>query len=444
MKPCRIISVLAFLFITSFYCKSANSELLDRIIAVVGEEPILFSELNEMVFFTLQQSGRNLSSITPEELNNFRKLILKNMIQEKILAAQAEAESLTVKKEEIIKQRDAHVNKLLENYGSPEELDIELNKIYGVGLQKLKQRLYKQYADEFLKMQLKQKLVREIKLTKSEIEDFYSRFKDSLPMEPNSINVGHIMVKVKPSDVLEKLALEKIKVIQNELSLGKSFDSVAAIYSDDPGTRDKGGDLGFFIRGEMDPTFEQAAFELNVNQTSKPVRSQFGFHIIKLTERRQREIRAKHILVMVRPGQNEIETAINLLDSIRSLSSNDSLFSLYAAQFSHDKLSKIKGGELGWLPENELDISYSAIIKTLEVGEISKPEYIKSTNAVHIFRLKDRKESRKYTLAQDWEKINQFATNYKLSNEIEKLVKEWQNKIYVENRLDQELSNQLQ
>jgi peptidyl-prolyl cis-trans isomerase SurA len=386
----------------------------------------------------MQQSGRNLATLTPDEVQHMRREILKRMIQEKVLVAQADAESLQVVREDIIKQRDAHLTRLMERYNSPEEFNEELKNIYGIGLTKLKQRLYKQYANEMLKMQLRQKMMRNIKLTKSEVEDFFNRYSDSLPLEPNSVNVSHIMIKVRPNPELETKALSRIKEILDKLAGSESFEDLAKEYSEDPGTRDRGGDLGFFQMGEMDPTFERTAFKLDVGQISKPVRSQFGYHIIKLVERRERTVHAKHILIMVRAGEEDVEKTRNWLDSIGTLCANDSLFTHYAEKYSQDKTSAGSGGNLGWMPEDELNSEYAETVKNLQEGNISKAVYIKPTNSAHIFKVIKRNPERKYSLKEDWNKISQYATNFKLSRDLERMVEEWQGKIYIENRLQTE------
>ncbi|MEW6042445.1 MAG: peptidylprolyl isomerase, partial [Elusimicrobiota bacterium] len=251
----------------------------------------------------------------------------------------------------------------------------------------------------------------------------------------------HIMIKIKPDPKKEKEALDRIKEIKEKFAAGASFENLAKIYSDDLGTKENGGELGFFSLGEMDPAFEQAAFKMNPGQISDIVRSQFGYHLIKLIERRERAVNAKHILIMVKPDTEDIEKAKIFLDSIRNLCINDSLFSHFALLYSEDKKSKMSGGDIGWIPEDELSSDYSDPLKNIGVGDISKPIHTEIDNSMHLFKLKNKVQQRKYTLEQDWDKITQFATNYTLSKKLEKLVEQWSKKIYIENRLELEEKN---
>ena len=417
-----------------FACSALHAARLDRIVAVVDNQIILESELNEMAAFTYQSMGKAVPETSPE-FDQFRKTILDKMVEDKLLLKEAEAESVTVSRDEILRQRDLQIDQYVQKLGSREALEQELKKNYGLTLNKLKKNLEDQLNEQMMKMRLTEILRQKNVPTREEVAKFYTDYRDSLPTEKSSIHVAHIMIEIAPSPDIVAQAEKRIKAVEEELLAGKPFESLAKQYSEDPASAAQGGDLGFFQKGLLDVSFEKAAFALGIGEVSKIVRSTYGFHLIKLEERRENEIRVRHILILVRPGAADTLRVTRELDSLRTALATDSAFSKAASVLSQDKLTKSKGGDLGWVGADNLNEDYKKAIADLKTGENSAPVLIRG--ALHLFRVLDRKEQRALTLDQDYETVRSFAENYKLKKQLQVLTDRLRKKVYVENRLDQ-------
>ena len=424
----RTLLLLGFLSAALF-----SATRLDRIVGIVDNQIILESELNETAIFTYQSMGKAVPFGSPE-LEQFKKTILGKMIEDKLLLKEAEAESVTVSRDEVVRQRDAQIDQYVQKMGSREALEEELKKNYGLTLNKLKKNLEDQISEQMMKMRLTEMLRQKNIPTRDEVEKFYTEYRDSLPKEKSSIHLAHIMKEVAPSPAIVEQAQKRIKAIEDELFAGKSFESLAQRYSEDPASAKQDGDLGFFQKGLLDVAFEKAAFSLGVGEVSHIVRSSYGFHLIKLEERRDNEIRVRHILILVRPDAGDTLRVSKQLDSIRLAAASDSSFAKAAAGVSDDKLTKLKGGDLGWLSGEALSEDYKKAIVDLKAGENSAPVLI--TGAYHVFRVLSRLDERPLTLDQDYETIRNYAENYKLKKQLQIITDRLRKKVFVENRFD--------
>jgi peptidyl-prolyl cis-trans isomerase SurA len=363
-----------------------------------------------------------------------KRQVLESMIEDKLLLKEAEEESIQVSHDEIVQQRDQTINMYIQQMGSREALEKELVEKYGTTLVKLKKTLYDQVREQFLKVRLTEMLKRKYAITKKEVEKFYLDYRDSLPKEKSSIHLAHIMKKIEPAEEIISQSKKRIEAIEEELLSGKSFETLAKEYSDDPVSAKNGGDLGFFQKGFLDKAFEKVAFALNIGETSKITRSRYGFHIIRLEERRgEKEIRVRHILVLVRPNTGDSLHTRDMLDSIRTLITADTQFVQCAKTISDDKLTKHKGGDLGWVSRENLSPAYKDAIAELSVGETSGPVLI--GNAFHIFRILGQKDDRRLTLENDFEILREFASTYKLKGEIKNICNRIRKRVYIENRM---------
>jgi len=188
--------------------------------------------------------------------------------------------------------------------------------------------------------------------------------------------------------------------------------------------------LGFFQKGELDPEFEKAAFSLKAGEISGVVQSQFGFHLIKLEEKKGDQIRARHILLIAKPSEKDLTEAKRRTDSLYQAIQNGADFGELANQFSQDEESRAQNGDLGWFPVAQLEPVFQEALKDLKIGEYSPP--VESRFGLHIFKLMEIKESRKISLETDWDSIKEMARRYKTNLEIQEWLKELQKTTYVE------------
>jgi peptidyl-prolyl cis-trans isomerase SurA len=404
---------------------------LDRIIAVVDDQVILESELDEVTVYAFQSQNKAVPQ--GEEYQATRRTVLKSMIEDKLLVKYAELDSVTVSDDEVAAQREQQIDMFIKQVGSREALEAELQSKHGLTLSKLKKNLDDQIREQFLKGRLTEKLKFMYAPTRKEIERFFRDYRDSLPRQKSSVHLAHIMRKIEPSAAVVDSARKKIEAAAGRLSSGEGFAALVEAYSEDTVSAKNGGDLGFIEKGFLDKNIEQAAFTLNPGDISGVVRSRYGFHIIKTEERRDKAVRIRHILVFVRPDADDTLRTRAFLDSVSRVASTDSLFSVVAGMVSDDKITRHKGGDLGWVSQNNLSGAYQKAIADLSPGENGPPVVI--DDACHVFRLLDRTDARGLTLDDDFAIIKELATNYRLKQEIGRICDRMRQKVYVENRL---------
>ncbi|EQB63126.1 MAG: PpiC-type peptidyl-prolyl cis-trans isomerase [candidate division Zixibacteria bacterium RBG-1] len=406
---------------------TSAQEVVDRIAAVVGNQIILESELETQVQIYLTQSG--VTNPTQQDFNRLKQDILEQMINDRLILVQAEKDtSLRVGPIEIENALDQHLERLKSQFGSEEEFIKQLEK-ENLTLKDLKRRYKQEVRNQLLKDRLVQKRVAKVNVSTKAVKDFYEMYKDSLPEQPQSVHLAHILLTVQLSQsTLDSLKI-KLENIRKEATSGTDFATLAAKYSEDP-TAKTGGDLGFFQKGELDPEFEKAAFGLKVGEISGVVQSQFGLHLIKLEEKKGDQIHARHILLIAKPSEKDLAEARDKADSLYQAIKNGADFGELANQFSEDEESKVQNGDLGWFPVAQLEQVFQDALRDLKVGEYSPP--VESRFGLHIFKLVGQKESRKVSLETDWDSIKEMARRYKTNLEIQDWLKELRKTTYVE------------
>jgi peptidyl-prolyl cis-trans isomerase SurA len=262
-----------------------------------------------------------------------------------------------------------------------------------------------------------------------EVKDFYETYKDSIPDQLEAVKLSHILLEIKPSQATLDSLKKRAGMVLELVKKGEDFAQLASLYSEDPSGKE-GGDLGFFKRGDMIPKFEEAVFALNPGEVSNVVETEFGYHIIKVEERKDDRVHARHILILVRPSPEDTLKVFALADSLYQKLLGGTDFGEMAKQFSSDEESKKLGGELGWYPVASMTPEFKEGVKSLKTGEISPP--IKSQFGIHILKVLDRKEQRKITLEDDWDTIKDMVRRKK-TNE---LVAKWSEKLRQETYVD--------
>jgi len=402
-------------------------EVVDRIAAVVGNQIVLESELETQVQIYLAQSG--VTNPTQEDFKRLKQDILEQMINDRLILVQAEKDTtIRVSPTEIENALEQHLERLKSQFGSEEEFIKQLEK-ENLTLKDLKRRYRQEVRNQLLKDRLVQKRVAKVNVSAKAVKDFYEMYKDSIPEQAQSVHLAHILLTIElSSSTLDSLKV-KLENIRNEAISGVDFATLAAKYSEDP-TAKMGGDLGFFQKGELDPEFEKAAFSLKAGEISGVVQSQFGFHLIKLEEKKGDQIRARHILLIAKPSEKDLTEAKRRTDSLYQAIQNGADFGELANQFSQDEESRAQNGDLGWFPVAQLEPVFQEALKDLKIGEYSPP--VESRFGLHIFKLMEIKESRKISLETDWDSIKEMARRYKTNLEIQEWLKELQKTTYVE------------
>jgi peptidyl-prolyl cis-trans isomerase SurA len=295
-----------------------------------------------------------------------------------------------------------------------------------------------------LASEAQRKITEGLKVTPNEVRNFFTTLPaDSVPVIPIEYEIGQI-VKQPPVSVEEqKAARDKITDLRSKIVSGeKSFVTMARLYSEDPGSAKKGGELDFFGRGTMAPEFEAAAFNLkNKGDISEVIKTKFGYHIIQLIERRGDYINARHILIIPKVSPFDLAKAESTLDSISNLIALDSItFDKAVVKFSDDP-GKVNGGLLQnpssgntRFPADELDPKVFFLVDKLQVGQTSTSVPFLTedgTQAYRLLYLKQRTTPHKANLRDDYNVIQQWALDMKKKEAMLKWVSEKSKKAYI-------------
>lgn len=421
------IKLIAFLLACTV--SSFAQEVMDKIVAVVDNEIILKSELDFQV--GVYASQRQLDPNTP----GLRDQILNSMIEEKLIYAQADLDSISVTEEEINQRIDYQINVFTQQYGSVANIE----KIYGMSIDRIKRELRDEVRKSLMSQRLQEKNFGKLQATRREVEEFFAAYKDSIGTIPEKFTIFHIFQNPKASEKLKKKFYVKAASLLDSLKAGRDFSELAKKYSDDPGSAAQGGDLGFVKKGVFYPEFEEAAFKLNVGEISGVVESPVGFHIIQMLEKRGESVNTRHILIKIKADEDADLKTIDFLTEVRdSIQKGFGTFQEYAKKYSEDKESAPFGGELGTYYMNQLDKALLDAVGKLKQGEIGYPrrlEYAPGTYGYHIVWLKSRIPQHKADLEDDYSEVKRLADEYKKQNEYKKWIAKIKNKIYWEVRI---------
>lgn len=422
----RILTL--FLFFVSVMPLFAQ-DVIDGVVAVIDDEIILKSELDQEVAYYAAQ--RKVNPDNPE----LRQQILNAKVEEKLLYAQAELDSITVSDEEVNRQIDMQINYFTQQFGSVERIE----EAYGMSIDRIKREMRESTRKNLMAQTVRQQKFGMIDVTRREVEEFFENYKDSLGVIPEKFKLAHIFINPEANDRIMERAREQAQSLLDSIKAGADFEELATEYSDDPGSAAKGGDLGFVKRGVFFAEFESAAFALAEGELSEVVESPVGFHIIQLLERRGENIHTRHILIKPKSDDDTDLGAITVLSEIRdSILAGDSTFAYFAKKYSDDKESKNKGGLLGVFEKSQLEKPLLDIVYKLNVGEISFPKRLdlgQGSYGFHIVKLIERIPEHKPSIDEDFEELKKLAEYQKREKKYNEWLAELKSKIYWEIRI---------
>lgn len=424
-----IIKIFKILILPLFFLAAFNvyaQKEGDRIIAVVGNDIILESDLQYQMQMYARQN--NLTSMSPV----IAQQIFQQMITDKIILAKAEQDSIEVKDEEVNRELEYRLKSLIQQVGSEERIQ----EIYGMPLVKIRLTLKEDLIKKMMSDKLRRKkFTSQTKVTDKEVRDFYNDYKDSLPPAPEEFELYHIFKSRKLTEQEKQLSKETALKILDSIKAGIDFSELAKRNSDDKGSAVNGGDLGFAKKGIFVKEFEEALYGLDLNEVSEVVETEFGYHIIKLTEKKGDQLRAQHILVSFKKLESSDFETIALLNSIKdSISAGRFTFEEGAKRYSEDKETSEKGGYIGFVPVEKLDSNYVEEIRLLNNNDISKPLKVGDdmNYGYELLKVTGKNEPHKLTLETDFDRIKKYATVFKENKHYEDWIEELKKSIYVD------------
>jgi peptidyl-prolyl cis-trans isomerase SurA len=399
-----------------------HAQVVDRVVAVVQNEPILESDLNAQVQFYIMNNRMDPNA------PGLRDQVLQSIINEKLIIAKAIEDSVVISDDEVQQQMDRVIQQRVQQVGSEQRLE----EMYGMPLSKIKREYKEELRKNLLAQHLQQQRFGTTQVGRLEVEEFYRTYKDSLPRVAEEVELAHIFVKPKPSEHARIHTIERLRALKDSLNAGVDFGALAKRHSQDPGSAAQGGDLGWVRRGQFVKEFETAVFAMSEKQVSDVVETERGLHLIQLLERRGDAVHARHILLKLERSDEGDSAAVHLLDSVRTLALHGVSFAELAKKFSEDTETSLIGGSTGTLELEQLDKAWYATVAQMKEGEISQPERLPvgTGYGYHIILLKRKTSPHTMTLDGDYHRIEAIALNYKRTKDYQTWLEELRKKIY--------------
>jgi len=418
----------AILILAGLVTQAAGSaEEIEGIAAIVGEEIILKSEVEEQLLFYCMQAG--IEPTDSLRLAEVSEEILNRMIDAKVVVQEARQQKITVTPEELNQAIDSAVAEVKMRMGSEERFKEEMEK-EGLTEQKLREKYREELEAQLLAMKLVDKEIRsKIQVTDEDVRKFYEDRKDELPRRPPEVTLAQIVIVPEVDSTIDRKSRAEAQEVLNAVREGQSFERLAAQYSDDP-SAENGGDVGFFSRGDFEEDFETAAFALEPGEVSDLVRSRFGYHIIKLVEKRGDMAHVKHILIRATPTEEAEQEARGLATELRKRIEAGENFEDLAARFSQDTETAERGGVVGSYAVEGLAPAVRVAIKGVAVGDIT--EVVPMEVAYHIFKVVGKSAEREYTFEEIKGQLRELVGQEKAQNRYEKWLGGLKEKTYIE------------
>jgi len=433
--------MIAFIGLTQSFIFTAplaaqNNNVIDEVVWVVGDEPILKSEVESRLKDYLAEDVKiegDPYCFIPEQL-----------AIEKLYLDQAKLDSIVVTDQQVIEHVEYRINYVLSQIGSVEKME----EYFGKSMEQIKEDLRPSSRNSLIISNVQEELVKNVKVTPSEVRRFFSKLPaDSIPFIPTQVETQILIIEPKISVAEIENIKSKLREFADRVNKGETeFSTLATLYSEDGSSR-RGGELGFKGKGEFVPEFADVAFNLtDPKRVSKIVQTEFGFHIIQLIEKRGEKVNCRHILLKPVPTDSEVGAALNRLDSISTaIKKNELTFERAVMYFSTDKATSNNSGNMANSNQgkystsrfklDELPAEVGKSIISLKVGEISKPflmiDKLSNKKVCAVVKLKNRTEGHIANTGEDFQELKGIVEMAKKDLILKNWVSEKQKSTYV-------------
>ena len=426
----HLLSILIFfLFITS-ELRGQSGVVVDEIIGRVDDYIVLRSEL-ESTYLDILSRGERISG-------NTKCAVLKDLITTKLLVAKAEIDSVLVDDSQVDQELNSRMALIINQIGSEEEIERYYNKT----IAEFKRELFDDIKEQLVARKMRQEVLNEIEVSPEEVKEFYDGIpRDSLPYFSTQVKVSQIVKSPEVGREQKEKVRNELISIRDRILNGESFEILATLYSQDPGSAQNGGNLGFVGRGAFQPEFEAEVFRLKPGEISMPIETQFGYHIIQLIEKRGNLFNSRHILLQPDFSDEDIATTIQFLDSLKGVAYSDSVtFEELAREYSDDKFTSSFGGYFtdAMGGENvlveELDPVIFFTIDTMDVGDISVPFESRTDDGKLAYKLiyyKEKIPPHLGNLESDYQRFRTFSLNKKQNEELNEWFEDAKKEVFI-------------
>lgn len=401
---------------------SAQPQTVDGVAAIVGGDVILKSDIDEQYdVFNRQNFGKPVSYCE----------VFEELLFQKLLIHHAAIDSISIGEEEVEANMDRRIQQLIMQMGDQKKLE----DFYEKSVVEIKEDMRTLIKEQLTAQRMQMTVVEGIEVTPSEVREYYENLPaDSIPLISAEVELSQIVKFPELSDKAEQEVIAKLKELKERIENGTSFSSMAILYSEDPGSNKKGGEYQGIQRGVFVKEFEAVAFNLRKGEISDPFKTEFGYHIVQLLEKRGEELDLRHILIKPKLTQENLQEAKNFLDSVSvAIANGEMTFEEASRRFSDDEQTRFNGGQMSNFQSgnnkfevSQLDRGLFALISTLENDEISEASFYRTEDqreAFRIVRLDANYEPHKANLDLDFTRLKGFALQQKQA----KTVEDWKN-----------------
>jgi peptidyl-prolyl cis-trans isomerase SurA len=414
-----ICAASLMLFSGSVAAQEEGGVVIDKIVAIIGRQIVMYSDIQNQ---KLQM--RSQSYMVDDDIEC--KILEQGMYQ-KLLVNQAILDTVEVSEAQVNAETDRRLNYYVSQIGGDEKLE----EYYKKPMADIREDLLDIVKEQLTAQNMEDEVTRDVTVTPQEVRDCFKALpKDSLPIINTEFEIEQLSVspKIEETEILR--IKDRLREFKERVAKGESFATLAVLYSEDPASAMKGGELGFMTRNELVPEFSAVAFNLVPNEVSKVVKTEYGYHIIQLIEKRGERMNCRHILLKPRVSTTEKKNAMMRLDTIRQkIVDKEITFKEACWMFSEDEETRLNGGVMlnpytgtSLFEAEQLDPKVATAIRNLEVGEISKPfetEDEQGNTLCKIVLLRSKTKPHKANLSQDYQRIQNLAVEKKKGDVLE-------------------------
>jgi peptidyl-prolyl cis-trans isomerase SurA len=423
----KSVILLSATLITIIGCNLFASTIIDATVAIVNDEIILLSELQEQLY--IESIYRGYTQLSASDYDKFAEEILNNMIDEILLRQKAKEESIFVSKEEVANYLTDHFNNFKSNFTSEDDYKKYLDAI-GMSEYELKEEMRKQIeGDLLIRKYLSMKALPKINIKESEIKEYYDKNKDKL-IELIKVTISGILLYKLPNEERLKIIFEKIEKIKNMALSGEDFGKLATTYSEFPDAKN-GGLIDYFSKGTYLPEFEDVAFSLDVGQISDPFYTPYGVELVKVEAKKGDQVSVRHIVLKISLSKEEGDqlkkNAEYITSSLKQNSPLDNIIGNVPYKGFKMEPINIENASI-----DEIEKSYpelSSELKNMEVGSISNP--VEIPEGYVILKLDGKSGGKELSFDEARELIKNNLIESKMEVEKERLVKKLRDKAYI-------------
>ena len=411
-----------------FFCGMLFSQqpiMLDEIAAVVDDEIVLLSDV--VLSANALAAQENVDPYkSPSKYKNLLLRSVESMIEQLVIIKMAEIDSIMVLEKDVERALERQIQNIISQTGSEEAAE----QVLGRKISDFKRSYKNDMKGKLIAEKYTGELTRNIEITRLEVEDFFKTYKDSIPSFPKRHKVRHILIQITPSEEsMKKTELKAFNILE-EINKGLSFEEAAKKYSEDFASKDNGGYLGFVPRGTFVKEFEKVAFTLSINTISKPIKTQFGFHIIEVLERSGEKVGVRHILLQTEVVDEDKTKTYKIVSDLSKKISTKNNFVSIAKEYSKDETTKDNGGLLGWINTDTYQVEeLSSVIKNIPENTCSTP--ILTDFGYHLLWIDEIEEGGLPTIEKNWIKLEQLALNKKKSDWYNNWIEKIKTKVYI-------------